>query len=506
MKNITLYRSPLIEMLESKNQDTPILFYNNSSYTISDILHNAKNIAVNLKKLGFKEGDKAVLLAEPNIDFISTLYAIIMCKGVTAIIDPEMGNSLYLNRLNQFKPKWLFIDFRLVLLQKYNWLRMIYKAIKSNSFYIPSIDNVRYVIMGKKNIFKSKINLYNLKANANTSIDWEISKLKQDFLVTYTSGTLAKPKGVVHSDYSLVNSLKLLANKISKYKDENMVSYLPHFALIGIMANVKVFLWSKGLNASKRIKFLNKYNINIFFGPPVEINELIEYCKQNNLEFPTSLNYILLGSAPIYKPFLKKLKNVTKAKVECLYGMTENLLVSHITAEEKLEYKGTGDIVGNPFKGVNMKISDEGEICIKSNQLFSNYLYRKNENEYHQTGDLGFIDKQGRIVLIGRKKNMIIRKEYNIYPGLYEPIINSIPQVQQAVMVGKYNNTKSDEDIYLIVQKESEISEGKLRKLLKSDKYGIDYSALPDKIIFVKIPRKGRQQKIDYSALYNLLK
>ena len=492
-------------MLESKDQHLPVLFHKNKSFSVSDILYNATNIAKNLKAKGFKEGDKAVMLAEPNLDFISTLYAIIMCKGIAAIIDPEMGNSLYLNRLKQFKPQWLFIDYRLVIIQKFGWIRAIYKMIKSNAFYIPLIDNVQYVILGSNLKFRRSLNLNKLKSETNIPVKWEQSGLKRDFLVTYTSGTLAKPKGVVHSDYSLVNSLQLLAKKISKYKGKNMVSYLPHFALIGIMANVKVYLWKKELKVSKKISFLKKNDINIFFGPPVEINELIEYCKIHKIPFPPSLKYILLGSAPIYVPFLKKIQKLTKAEVECLYGMTENLLVSYISAENKLAYKGTGDIVGTPFEGVKVKISDEGEIMLKSNQLFSNYLYQNNEFDYHPTGDLGFLDKQGRIVLKGRKKNMIIRKEYNIYPGLYEPIINSIPQIEQAVMVGKYNHSKADEDIYLIVQKKSDITESQLYKMLKSDKYGIDISALPDFIVFSEIPRKGRQQKIDYSELNKII-
>ncbi len=508
MKKTILYKSPLIEMLESKDLDSPVLYQKNKNFNVKDILFNAETIALNLINNGFKEGDKAVLLAEPNIDFISTLYAIIMCKGIAAIIDPDMGTTLYLNRLKQFKPKWIFIDYRLVLLQKFRWLHLIYKKFSKNPFFVPYIDKINYVIMGKNlRLKKSGIHLDKLKIKSDSNIIWEKAKSEKDFLITYTSGTLSTPKGVVHSDSSLISSLNLLANKIGKYKGQNMVSYLPHFALIGIMANVKVFLWKKDLPIPKRIDFINKHKINIFFGPPVEINEILDHCISHNIRFPGSLNYIMLGSAPIYKTFLSKLKDFTNADIECLYGMTENLLVSSISSKEKLNFEGNGDIVGTPFEGVEVKIAEDNEILIRSNQLFRGYLQltKRKKDEFHPTGDLGYLDNQNRIVLTGRKKNMIIRKEYNIYPGLYEPIINSIPGIEQAVMIGKYNDKIADEEIYLIVQTSKKMSSKMILGYLHSDKYGIDTAAIPDYIIFSKIPRKGRQQKIDYQALKLLI-
>ncbi len=508
MNKLVLYKSPLIRMLELKDFETHVLFYNNKSYTVNDILRNAETIALNLTNNGFAEGDRALLLAEPSIDFISTLYAIIMCKGVTAIIDPDMGNALYLSRLKQFRPDWIFIDYRLALLQKFGWLQRLYRKINPDAFFVPGVDNVRTVAMGRNLLFLNSMeHLDKFKSKIKTGCNWSTEKSEREVLVTYTSGTLSEPKGVVHSDLSLVHSLELLARKIEKYRGNNMVSYLPHFALIGIMANVKVYLWKKDMPPSKRIAFIRKYDINIFFGPPVEMNEILDYCIARNIPFPKSLKYILLGSAPIYQSFLSKLKQFTDAEVECLYGMTENLLVSSILSDEKLSYAGKGDIVGTPFDGVEVKIAQDNEILLRSKQLFKGYLHlpRRKENAFHPTGDLGFVDSQGRIVLTGRKKNMIIRKEYNIYPGLYEPVINSIPGVEQAVMLGHYNDQTADEEVFLIVQRSNSLSEKALIEFLKSDEYGIDTSAMPDHIIFATIPRKGRQQKIDYQKLKELI-
>lgn len=509
MTTISLYHSPVVELLENKPQHEHVLYQNGASYTVADMLRYAEHIACHLHIQGFQEKDRAVLIAEPNIEFISTLYAIIMLKGTAAIIDPDMGTDLFFNRLKQFSPQWLFIDYRLVLLQRFTFLRRLYERLKSNAFFVPYVEFVKYVIMGKslswlgykKNIIDYKKEVPNVKT------EWQKSAHIHHFLVTYTSGTLDVPKGVLHSDRSITTSLKMLGQKIGKYQGCHMVSYLPHFALIGIQANVKVFLWKKEMKIADKIMFVAQHDIHIFFGPPVEMNEILDYCIENDLPFLPSMKYILLGSAPVYTSFLKKLLAHTDAEVECLYGMTENLLVSSIKAEEKIAYEGNGDIVGMPFDGVKVAISDEQEIMIQSNQLFSGYLKQAplNEDAFHPTGDLGFLDSQGRIVLTGRKKNMIIRKEYNIYPGLYEPIINKIPKVEQAVMIGKYNENSADEEVYLIVETKQKITSQQIMTQLKHGNYTIDVSALPDHIVFADIPRRGRQQKIDYAVLKKMI-
>ena len=497
-----LYHSPLVKLLTDKKMDDKILYHDKNSYSICDIMDNAKNMAKNLKCRGFKEGDRVVIAAEPGIDFISVLYAVIMLKGVTAIIDPDMGSSLYRSRLKQFDPQWIFIDYRLVLLQFHPIIRQLYFRLSKKAFFVPHIQSTKRVIMGKSLKWHGlKYNLKDFKRINNDPIEWECPKESLDFLVTYTSGTLDAPKGVLHTDQSICNSLKLLANKIERYAQCNMVSHLPHFALLGIQANVKVFLWNKSWSPERKIKFIENNDIHIFFGPPVEITELLDYCASTNSRFPKSFKYIILGSAPVYSSFLKRLRKHSNAEIESIYGMTENLLVSSISMEEKLAYEGNGDIVGRPVEGVNVKIEADGEISISSDQLFHRYWHMDNDNKFHPTGDVGFLDKQGRIVLTGRKKNMIIRNEYNLYPGLYEPIINKIPHINQAVMMGRYNEEKADEEVVLFVEYDQELSKKQLMNQLTYGDYEIDHSALPDHIVFTKLPRKGRQQKVDYKAL-----
>jgi len=153
-----------------------------------------------------------------------------------------------------------------------------------------------------------------------------------------------------------------------------------------------------------------------------------------------------------------------------------------------------------------VKISENCEILISSNQLFKRYVHIDRTEEYHKTGDLGFINQEGLLVLKGRKKNMIIRKDFNLYPSLYEPTIKKIDGIEEAVYVGVYDEEIADEVVYLAIESKKDLDKSAIIKKLRSGNSKIDTEALPDKIVFTEIPRKGRQMKVDFNLLNKLIK
>ena len=102
---------------------------------------------------------------------------------------------------------------------------------------------------------------------------------------------------------------------------------------------------------------------------------------------------------------------------------------------------------------------------------------------------------------------MIIKKEYNIYPWVYEPIISKIPGVSACAMVWVYDESLNDEKIILFVEmwySHARYDSKYIENKLKSWEFSIDTYALPDEIIFCQIPRSGRQEKIDKNALQKM--
>jgi acyl-CoA synthetase (AMP-forming)/AMP-acid ligase II len=186
-----------------------------------------------------------------------------------------------------------------------------------------------------------------------------------------------------------------------------------------------------------------------------------------------------------------------------VYAMTEMLPVSAVPLAEKLAYAGAGDLIGAPFPGVRAMI-DDGELVLAGPNLCRGYLGEP-EMAAHRTGDLARIDVDGRIVLLGRKKEMLIRGHTNIYPALVEERVNQIAGVRASALVGRYDPERSDERVVLVVEPFAGVDHADLRarleRELRAGPSSIDTTAYPDEILFAPLPRTGRSHKVDRQAL-----
>ena len=286
-----------------------------------------------------------------------------------------------------------------------------------------------------------------------------------------------------------------------------LATYLPHFILLGIACNFCVKIINPNLKAEPKLGWFKRENITVYFGAPYDYLPLIKFCEKNKRLFPSCLQHLVVGSAPAHKNFLKRLINVLPdhIKITCTYGMTEHLITALADGRKKVSYEGDGDLLGIIAKDVEIKLAGDGEIYIKSNQLFKRYLHQKSGELMHASGDLGYLDIHGNLVLQGRKKDMIIRRNFNIYPSLYEDTVRKIPGITEAAFIGIYDEVKFDETVYLIVETEIK-NTGEIRKQLRHGIYSIDAEALPDIILKMQMPRLGRHHKIDKLKIATMIK
>lgn len=504
---MTHYTNYFVEALRKRDDSEIIMYDEKKSINAGYLLESACALASGLQAKGVKKGDRVVMAVKPGIEFLQVMYANMMVGTTVAIIDPEMGRENYLQKLKQFSPNHAFIDSKLVLLNEHPLLKFAVLKLSKSVPSFPRIKNCQLFTAGARLPLAQKhTHISRLMKERDVAINFVAIDEKSDFLVTYTSGTLNEPKGVVHHYLGLSSSLGHLTKLLLKNTDEILATHLPHYALLGINAGIKVFLWDNKMDAAAKIAFITTKNITTLFGPPSDFIPLIDYLQERDEEFPACVRNVYLGSAPIYNSFLARFARLSDSlKITCMYGMTENLMVTIVDGHEKLAGTTQGDLVGAPLEGVAISIADDGEICIQSDQLYSHYWQQQKIQDFHFTGDLGKVDELGRLVLLGRKKDMIIRRNFNIYPGLYEPTIHKIKGIREAVMLGIYNNKKADEEIVLVIDGEESLDARNIMKQLTTGLYSIDKEALPDSIVFMPIPHSGRQAKIDRKLLLRQL-
>lgn len=501
-----MYATPLLDLLRRQAPDTPAVVEGEQTLAVGQLLRQSEQLAAGLEALGIRAGDTAVLAAMPDAGFIRIIYAGMLCGLRLAVIDPSMGRDNYREKLRQLQPRWAFVDTRLLFLQEYPLLRRLYFRWARNGFYFPPQPSLRVIATGPRLPLRQTYTRLDRLAAGPPPPAGPPTSLPDtaEFLITYTSGTTNIPKGVVHSIGAITASIGQIARLLEGRQNRRLATHLPYFALIALQAGAEAHLWNYRWSAARKLRFIEKHGITTLFGPPCDYLPLLEYCERRGRQLPGCLQHLFFGSAPVHRAFLERLIAVTPAHVrlDCLYGMTENLLVARIDGREKARLPThSGDILGHPAPEVEIRLAADGEILVRSPQIYARYLHLEQRDEWHATGDLGWFDAEGRLVLTGRKKDMIIRRHFNLYPGLYESTINRIPGVVECAFVGVYDAHKHDETVALFVETRQPVSADALRRALETGEYSIDREALPDRILFTQLPRSGRQNKVDKAAL-----
>ncbi|MBX9245661.1 acyl--CoA ligase, partial [Actinotalea ferrariae] len=243
---------------------------------------------------------------------------------------------------------------------------------------------------------------------------------------------------------------------------------------------------------------------------------------------------MLVGGAPVTATLLRRAQRVLpRTRWAGVYGMTEILPVAVVEADEKIaaeQRDASGDLVGRPLAGVRARIDESvvdadaapgvGELVLGGPSLMRGYLLDgpgTRDVDEHRTGDLARRDDEGRLVLVGRTRDMLIRGTTNIYPGLYESRL-AATGFGDAFLVGVPRPEDADELVVLVLVPEAPgvtdgpgesdrpvritdpgALEAEVRRRLPDV---LDHAAMPDHVVLAdRVPLRGRSRKPDRAAL-----
>jgi acyl-CoA synthetase (AMP-forming)/AMP-acid ligase II len=499
---VNLYHSDLLNTLIGIKDGAQEILRKGAGLTIRDLFQKSKQLAIGLHKHGFSENDVVLITLPPGEEFLIVIYAIAMLRGKAALVDPEMGKINFAAKVRQLVPRWAFIDSRLLFLKEHPLLRAFLYRIRKHIPTIPSVPGCTVISTGPWMPVIKRYRRFSSLLSQPGDVQFVTYDKDHEFLIVYTSGTIQEPKGVVHSFRSLGKSIANLVKLIGERKGDKLGTTLPHYMLLGIAADIPVHIL-RSRTPKNLLHEIGEERITLLFGPPSEYLPLVEYCEQQKRKLPDTLRKVFFGSAPVHHTFLKRFFAVATSHLDavCLYGMTELLLCATIHGREKLQLKDCrGDMLGKLWEDVECKIQPDGEILLRSPQMYSRYFHERDRGEFHATGDTGYLDENDNLVLTGRKKDMIIRGNYNIYPSIYETIIRNIEGVKDCALVGVWNDKKEDEEVYLVVEGDS-LRKEKIKQNLEYGKYAIPREAWPDQIVIMPLPRSGRHAKVDKKKL-----
>jgi acyl-coenzyme A synthetase/AMP-(fatty) acid ligase len=497
--SIPLYQNPIWLRISQWGEEKPteICIRETSGRSISyhDLVNRVNAVAVDLVKGGFAKGDKAFFLARPSIESVVYFLAVLRAGGVIVAADIAMGREAFRSRFELVQPKWLILEPVLYWIQQAPLLETLLRAL---GVEVPDTGKPKAVRKVRVCTSHSLVVASDIKEIAMDN--------SEDAVIVFTSGTTAMPKGVVHTYSSILATLNLINDDLKPMESDVFYASQMYFLFIAFLTGATAVLprhqkFKAGVFANN----LTTFAVTKAYALPAECEDLIAFYARHGGTMSPGLKSLMLGSAPVLSGFLSRLRKVVAANTEVLaiYGSTEILPISRVSMSEKLAFTGKGDLLGTPFSSVQVRI-DNDEIVVNGPNLCRTYFGSEPLKEY-RTGDLGAIDESGRIILLGRKKDMIIKGNFNIYPTLFESVIAGIYGVKQCALVGIYRENKSDEEIVLVVETDAAEPEDQFRARLKrelaSGPHSIDTYAQPDRIVFMDLPLSGRSRKVDKNLL-----
>lgn len=239
-------------------------------------------------------------------------------------------------------------------------------------------------------------------------------------------------------------------------------------------------------NEDKVVQLIESNKINMVSIVPTMLNRIINKIDKHNLRV------VLVGGEFIPKPLVEEsLKK--KIPIYKTYGMTET--VSQCATFSVMEFPMKIDSVGLPLDNVNIVIKDTdnkgiGEVLLKSPMLMNGYIGKGKVIGYFNTEDVGYLDEDGFLYILDRRKNIIISGGENIYPKEIENILYSHPEIFECAVVGKKDELWGQVPILYVVSslRKVEILEYLSSKLAKYK--------IPKEIIFLKELPKNASGKI----------
>ena len=475
LSDVPLIGETIGEMLENIVKQYPdnealVAVDQNIRWTYSEFLLKVDELARSLMALGVEKGDRVAIWAMNYAEWVVVQFATAKCGAIMVNINPAYRTFELEYALKQSEVHTLILQGRF---KNSDYVGMLYEACpeiiesragKISTEKFPFLRNV--VFMG--NIPYNGMFTWEELLQKGKNVSREELKERESILsfddpvnIQYTSGTTGYPKGVVLTHHSVMNNGYTIGAGMGFTEKDRLCIPVPFYHCFGmVLSNLAAVTHGTTMvipypafDAEAVLKTIDNEKCTAVHGVPTMFIAELKHPNFNKYKYHTLRTGIMAGS-PCPVEYMKQVNEKMNMKdIVIVYGQTETSPgVTMTTTNDPLERRVT--TVGRTFPHVELKIIDpvtqrivprgeRGEICARGYVVMKCYYNNPSatrqtldSNGWNHTGDLGIMDDEGYVKIVGRLKEMIIRGGENIYPREIEEFFHTSKKIEDAYVIG----------------------------------------------------------------------
>jgi long-chain acyl-CoA synthetase len=430
----------------SRFRDRCALIFGEQLLTYGELDTAVRQHAAGLQDLGIGPGGRVAILLENSIDFVIAYYGALATGASVVTLNTLLTNREIAFLLRDSVPALLISGGR----------------TQDAAFAVSRETAVRCLRLDDLRSNTAYVQPYPPAGNAEA-------------VVLYTSGTTGNSKGAVLThDNMLLNAWICASNSMFALTCNDVVLCCPPLSHAtgqscllnpGLLAGATVVLMRQFV-AAETLDVMRRCAVTVFLGVPTMYVGLVALIRPSPAAIP-SLRMFISGGAPMPLAVLQEVERLFGVEVYEGYGTTETAPTACFNQPHFPRRPGT---IGKPIWGVEVEVAaadieerierlpagQPGEVVIRGHNVFSGYLNQPEATEraiidgWFRTGDIGVKDEEGYLRIVDRKKDVIIRGGFNVYPREVEEVLMNHPAVSIAAVVGRPDDVFGEEVVAVL--------------------------------------------------------
>ncbi len=306
-------------------------------------------------------------------------------------------------------------------------------------------------------------------------------------VIIYTSGTTGTPKGATLMHKNLISGAEVARDLVDADPDSVAVATLPLFHVFGMNSLMNVTIQARGLmtlvprfSPEKVLEVIERDRATVFGGVPTMYAALLHHPDRERYDV-SSLDLCVSGGSPMPVEVLRGFDEAFGTKVLEGYGLSETTGMGTFNQPDRERKPGS---IGMPVGDTEIRLVDEhdkdvprgepGELVMRGPFVMHGYWNREEATDevmrggWFHTGDIATVDEDGYYFIVDRKKDLIIRGGYNVYPRELEEVLYEHEAVREAAVIGVPHESLGEEVGAAVALKQgSSVDPDELRQYMK---------------------------------------